>query len=299
MANDAEDRTHFGAWVITSSPLILGYDLNDDSVTDRIWDIISNKEAIAINQAWAGHPGRLVKTWNPGNSTQGQFAVAQPCNGGDEQKQHWAFDATSGRVTVGADKANCLDATTASELTIKKCDGSDAQKFAYDTTKKTLMTAPATELLEVNTAAVLERYPLKSGVKCVDVYNNAGPVVQVFPCNGGKNQQFDFNTADGTLSDAENHCIAVSSVSPSAAGGFQLWSKKQPGNALAVLVFNNQDDGDAVAVDLDLGELVGSTTAKYTLRDVWARKDIGTVTGSFKTTPIGVHDSVLLMLTPQ
>lgn len=64
MANYNEDRSHFGAWVITSSPLILGYDLNDESITDKIWDIISNQEAIAINQQWEGHPGRLVKEWD-------------------------------------------------------------------------------------------------------------------------------------------------------------------------------------------------------------------------------------------
>merc|ERR1712159_41979 len=28
---------------------------------DSMWSIISNREAIAINQAWFGHPGRLVK----------------------------------------------------------------------------------------------------------------------------------------------------------------------------------------------------------------------------------------------
>ena len=151
-------------------------------------------------------------------------------------------------------------------------------------------------------AAVLEQHPLKAGVKCVDVYNNAGPVVQVYSCNNGNNQKFNFNSTDGTLSDSDspNHCIAVSSVPPSGgAGGFQLWSKKQPGNALAVLVFNGQNEGDAVAVDVDLGELGLSTTATYKLRDVWARKDTGTVASTFKTAPIGVHDSVLLMLTPQ
>jgi len=56
-----QSRTHFGAWAIVSSPLILGYDLRDEHVTDKIWDIISNKEAIAVNQAWAGHPGRLLQ----------------------------------------------------------------------------------------------------------------------------------------------------------------------------------------------------------------------------------------------
>ena len=27
---------------------------------DAVWDIISNKEAIEVNQQWAGQPGRLV-----------------------------------------------------------------------------------------------------------------------------------------------------------------------------------------------------------------------------------------------
>eukprot|EP01060_Flectonema_neradi_P038223 TRINITY_DN796_c1_g1_i1.p1 TRINITY_DN796_c1_g1~~TRINITY_DN796_c1_g1_i1.p1 ORF type:complete len:408 (+),score=110.35 TRINITY_DN796_c1_g1_i1:65-1288(+) len=56
-----EDKTHFGAWCIVSSPLILGHNVNNDTTVDRIWPIISNKEAIAVNQAWEGHPGRKVK----------------------------------------------------------------------------------------------------------------------------------------------------------------------------------------------------------------------------------------------
>eukprot|EP01059_Diplonema_ambulator_P031668 TRINITY_DN588_c0_g2_i3.p1 TRINITY_DN588_c0_g2~~TRINITY_DN588_c0_g2_i3.p1 ORF type:complete len:415 (+),score=162.67 TRINITY_DN588_c0_g2_i3:48-1292(+) len=60
LANHNEDRAHFGAWCIVSAPLILGYDVTNEDTTDRVWDIISNTEAIAVNQAWAGHPGRLV-----------------------------------------------------------------------------------------------------------------------------------------------------------------------------------------------------------------------------------------------
>ena len=30
-----------------------------------VWDIISNKEAIAVNQNWAGHPGRSINTTTP------------------------------------------------------------------------------------------------------------------------------------------------------------------------------------------------------------------------------------------
>jgi len=53
----AETRSHFGAWAIVSSPLTLSHDVNDDTITDAIWDVITNREAIAVNQAWAGHSG--------------------------------------------------------------------------------------------------------------------------------------------------------------------------------------------------------------------------------------------------
>ncbi len=58
--NIGEAATHFYAWCIVSAPLVLGNDLTDDTTMDRIWPIISNKEAIAVNQAWVGDSGTLV-----------------------------------------------------------------------------------------------------------------------------------------------------------------------------------------------------------------------------------------------
>lgn len=55
-----EARTHFSAWAITSSPLILSHDVTDDNVTDSIWSIIANTEVIAINQAWDGDSGIVL-----------------------------------------------------------------------------------------------------------------------------------------------------------------------------------------------------------------------------------------------
>ena len=43
-----------------SSPLILGLDVTDDTRLGSVWSILSNKAAIAVNQNWAGHPGRLI-----------------------------------------------------------------------------------------------------------------------------------------------------------------------------------------------------------------------------------------------
>lgn len=65
LASFEEDRAHFGAWAIVSAPLVLGFDLRDDAVMDRVWPVISNQEAIAVNQQWEGSPGRLVQSEDP------------------------------------------------------------------------------------------------------------------------------------------------------------------------------------------------------------------------------------------
>ena len=49
-----------GAWCIVSSPLILGLDLTDTPRVTAVWDIITNTEAISVNQEWEGQPGQLV-----------------------------------------------------------------------------------------------------------------------------------------------------------------------------------------------------------------------------------------------
>ena len=45
-----EARTHFGAWAIVSSPLVLGFDLRDTSQLEAHWSTITNTDAIAVNQ---------------------------------------------------------------------------------------------------------------------------------------------------------------------------------------------------------------------------------------------------------
>lgn len=52
-----ETRTHFGAWCIVSSPLTLSHDINNKDAMDRVWPIIANPEAIAVNQEYYGFSG--------------------------------------------------------------------------------------------------------------------------------------------------------------------------------------------------------------------------------------------------
>ena len=60
LANATEDRSHFSAWALASSPLILSFNLSDPARMDRAWPIISNRAVLAVNQRWVGDPGRRV-----------------------------------------------------------------------------------------------------------------------------------------------------------------------------------------------------------------------------------------------
>ncbi len=80
--SDEEERTHFGAWAIISSPLIISMDINNLTVMDKSWPLISNKEVLAVNQAWFGHPGGpffeskdtvILSSTNPAQLDSGAF----------------------------------------------------------------------------------------------------------------------------------------------------------------------------------------------------------------------------------
>ena len=68
----AESRTHFGAWAVVSAPLVLGLaltpgDAKAQAALDAVWDIITNREVIAVSQTWQGLPGALVREWQAAN----------------------------------------------------------------------------------------------------------------------------------------------------------------------------------------------------------------------------------------
>jgi hypothetical protein len=56
----AEARSHMGAWCVTSSPLILALDMTNATAVDAAWPIITNTEAIAINQVYYGAAGNCA-----------------------------------------------------------------------------------------------------------------------------------------------------------------------------------------------------------------------------------------------
>ena len=60
-----EWRSHFGAWSIVSSPLVLSFDLSNTTTLDAVWSFITNIEVIKVNQEYHGHPGFLLFAGGP------------------------------------------------------------------------------------------------------------------------------------------------------------------------------------------------------------------------------------------
>lgn len=55
-----EARSHFAAWAIVSSPLVLGLDVRNSTLVDEYWPIIANTELLSVNAAWVGYSGTRV-----------------------------------------------------------------------------------------------------------------------------------------------------------------------------------------------------------------------------------------------
>jgi hypothetical protein len=72
-----ESRTHFAAWCVLSSPLILGFDLTDEAIYREMYPIITNAGALEVSATWAGNSGRLVR-----NSSE-TFSHATPTGAHD------------------------------------------------------------------------------------------------------------------------------------------------------------------------------------------------------------------------
>ena len=155
-----------------------------------------------MNQAWSGHPGSLVRTLvnpppppAPGPVTTGTYAVGVKCEAADKTQQGWTIAA--GLIKNGP---MCLDAKDKKQLRLAACDGSANQKFTPNAAKSGHYTGP--------------------GGGCLDIFGSSTcmPVVDrrvdLFPCNDGTNQAFDFTSATGAPGDSNGaYCLMPSNCS--------------------------------------------------------------------------------------
>lgn len=310
LRTDAENRAHWAAWCICSSPLILSYDLTDEDVMNRTWPIISNKMALSISQTFAGssfevddsqglphapfHPGGLVKSWSPtaeGTPDAPSGAVQYLLvTTGVNRNFGWHMPAPNASTQLRQDFPSglCVDARDASG---RGSDGGD-----YGVMMQTCNASSPTQkmiVLPVNSSRPdwVNLKSLSTG-HCLTLEDMNGPAVIWTDCGSSENVVFTLggDPGGGTICTAGTalalneqgpavRCLSASmSSDPSGASGvptgigMQMWAKPQANGSIAVLVLNNRNPLAAkVAVDIDLSEVTQTWRGHgYRATEVWS-----------------------------
>jgi hypothetical protein len=81
----------------------------------------------------------------------------------------------------------------------------------------------------------------------------------------------------------------------SVFGSGQVWAKKQPNGAAAALLINHASGNISHSIVLAKLNLTGSA---YSARDIWNKKDLGTVTKAMELV-VAAYDSAFVLFTPK
>lgn len=302
-----ENRVHFGAWCIVSSPLILAYNLSDVKRHNLVWDIITNKEAITVNQIWAGHPGSQVLAGI----------------GNNKEVEVWTKPLGEGRTAVfilnTADKATTMKKTPASltsfegDLVASKCDPhKSSQRWLLspgvipgDSNKTNVRSAVSSTsgCWEITACSTRQNAHVDTGHGCKPLPKSCEKICD---CNGA----WSFNK-NGTISSVmDGQCLQVSvsgavNVGTCTGKANQKFTTVPDGDDSIIVkqgdlcVDNNGHPTPPgnVTVTIELSKLNLGITGTVKVRDVWQKKDLGDVTDTF-TTNVNHHGSVFLILMP-
>ena len=325
----AEDQTNFGLYCITSSPLILSFDLTDEIRMKQRLPIFSNQEAIDINQQWVGHPGKLIQTFRQSDKTQ--YLDAVPCN--STEIQGWSFrdvapialPASNSNSSINKDirtvqivapnGIDCVDLIIQAPLRVVKCNVNTS-----------------TQILEYNTITghLGKSHPMQDGSSYgyINVGSKVGPLTQFTKSYGTDqcNEEYYIDIETGIFSTrcgdgkkthdvAEPRCMKTVNASKEIFVDnnsehfvrnitHQIWAKPLRNGEIAVLVVNRAiENGLKFLLQFDTlmfgsNKTTEGTESKYRVRDVWKHKDLGIFNNEYLTDNILPHGNVFLRLTP-
>ncbi|MFE7958142.1 NPCBM/NEW2 domain-containing protein [Streptomyces sp. NPDC057413] len=122
---DTEYRSHFSLWSVMAAPLLIGTDLR--KATDTTYEILGNKEVIAVDQDPLGKQGTVV------SSAGGRWVIAKEMKDGSRAVALFNESATAQRI-----------ATTTRAVGLPDADGYTLRDLWRHTTYNTAGTIAAT-----------------------------------------------------------------------------------------------------------------------------------------------------------
>ncbi len=119
-----------------------------------------------------------------------------------------------------------------------------------------------------------------------------GANVDVRTCNGQDYQRWVWNSTDKTLKSQHNGlCLTVQQE-------LEVWAGPLSNNSHAVVLLNRGSIGSEL-ISFKWTDIGIPADRAATVRDLWARKDLGTFTGSFRSQNIDPHSVMMLKVTPK
>ena len=282
---DEQARAQFTMWSLFPTNLLISQ--NVLAWSDYALETYSNAELVAINQDPLAAPAaRIVGgdlPWPCHSGGPGELAsvVAVPCDAG-APSQRWTYDAAAGTLASAdpgfagglLDDAGCATADGSPVVLSQPgapsgCGGRSTQ-WTWQPDGRITSAAAAGS--------------------CLDVYNFAGPAVDVWACNGGANQRFTLTAAGQLTTAPDAHggpvCLAVQPLVPGACTN--VWGRTLAGGDWALGMVNNDARGPAnVTCDSRcFAALLNGTGAPGALvvRDLWAHATVATLTPPFAFT---------------
>jgi len=243
-----EYRTHFSLWALSKAPLLIGCDVTKKD--PQTFEILLNKEVIAIDQDRLGVQGRKVAH---GLRADPAAVIIEECDG--SKKQKWTLNADN---SIRNSDGLCLE--------IPDCDKGYVQLGVYPCHigDKSMCEQSLNQewIYDQNTTLVSRMDNL-----CVDVWNNEGPVVESWACNGGDNQKWKYDPATRTLQSL-GKCLSTQNP----AELVEAWMGPLSDGTYALVVVNRANI--AQSAKFTFADL-GLDAKKVSLRDVWEHKDLG------------------------
>lgn len=322
----AEQRTHFNLWCIAGAPLLAGTDIVHAS--NLTLSILTQPEVIAVNQdlglhdriqgTFLGSPADVTPSATLATPANKAVVVVERCSSAAADEAWSLIDPTTGAVAAYADDVDLQIRQKSSGmlLTVTNCERAI---IPHGQEPNPLSVAPAHNSSNPGQCDGKDQLfqfhkngTITSGVdgQCFNVEYKlfAGHPLQTFDCaamGSASNGQFEYQEADGQIKARDSSlCITtVSSPGPGPgpsppqppSGGSEVWSKPlNDGKRVAVLLLNG-DGASAMDLTVSWAQLNLTSTAKP-VRDLIARKDLGSFAASFTVRNVPPHGSALLSI---
>jgi hypothetical protein len=124
----------------------------------------------------------------------------------------------------------------------------------------------------------------------VNLFNGAN--VDARTCSLQDDQQWIWNSTDKTVINKHNGlCLTVQQE-------LEVWAGPVANNSQAVVLLNRGNIGSE-PITVKWTDIGFPANKAANVRDLWARKDLGTFTGSFQSENIAPHSVMMLKITPK